>query len=221
MLVSSEIAPETRQRLIEVAAEVFADKGFRHTTIRDICQKAGTNVASINYYFGDKEKLYKAVFDYARSFAPPELSVQDSIADPEERLRAYIRGLINCVFADGRPAWLGKLLAAEMVEPTGALDEFIEQQIRPNHVRLKSLVRVLVGQDMDEEAARFAAFSITALCVYYYHCRSVVSRLYPQGHFDRETISAIADHITRFTLGGLKSLRQNTPIASPDHQIVR
>ena len=208
MPTAGDITLETRQRLVEVAAEVFADMGFRHATIRDICQKAGTNVASINYYFGDKEKLYRAVFNYARQCAAPELWVQDSIADPEERLRAYIRGLITSIFAEGRPAWLGKLIAREMVEPTEALDEFVEEQIRPNHVRLKSLVKELVGPDTDEEVARLATLSITAQCVYYYHCRSVLSRLYPQETFDSKTISEMVEHIVRFTLAGLKGLKQ-------------
>ena len=88
-------------------------------------------MASINYYFGDKEKLYRAVFDYARSCAPAELRIQDSIADPEERLRTYVRGFITTVFDEGRPAWLGKLLAREMVEPTAAMDEFVEDKSVP------------------------------------------------------------------------------------------
>jgi hypothetical protein len=55
--------------------------------------------------------------------------------------------------------------------------------------------------------ARLASFSITAQCVYYYHCFSVVSRLYPEKSFDSETISEIVEHIIRFTLGGLKGLK--------------
>ena len=208
MQSAGDITPETRQRLIEVAAEVFADLGFRHATIRDICQKAGTNVASINYYFGDKEKLYRAVFSYARRCAPPELWVQDSIADPEERLRAYIRGLITCILGEGRPAWLSKLISREMLEPTGALDEFVEEQIRPNHVRLKSLVKELAGPGLDDETADLASFSITAQCVFYHHGRSVVSRLCPEKPLDSKTISEIVEHIARFTLGGLKGLKQ-------------
>ncbi|HVM62683.1 MAG TPA: CerR family C-terminal domain-containing protein [Verrucomicrobiae bacterium] len=207
MLETSHSTPETRQRLIESAAEVFADQGFHYTTVRDICKKAGTNVASINYHFGDKEKLYRAVFDYARRCAPPELWIQDSIVDPEERLRAYIQGLVTCVFAEGRPAWLGKLIAREMVEPTGALDQFVEEQIRPNHLRLKSLVKELTGADTDDEAARLACFSITAQCTYYYHCRSVVSRLYPERPIDSQAISEIVEHIIRFSLAGLNGMK--------------
>ena len=49
---------DTRQRLIEAAGEVFAERGFRAATIRDIVERAGANIAAVNYHFGDKENLY-------------------------------------------------------------------------------------------------------------------------------------------------------------------
>jgi TetR/AcrR family transcriptional regulator, regulator of cefoperazone and chloramphenicol sensitivity len=45
----------TRQRLLESACQIFANKGYRDTTIADISELAGTNVAAVNYHFGDKE----------------------------------------------------------------------------------------------------------------------------------------------------------------------
>ena len=56
---------ETRQRLLEAAGEVFAERGFRAATVRVICQRAKANIAAVNYYFGDKERLYTAVLQYA------------------------------------------------------------------------------------------------------------------------------------------------------------
>lgn len=50
-------APATRQRLIEAAAQVFADHGFEGASVRDICARAEANVAAINYHFGGKEEL--------------------------------------------------------------------------------------------------------------------------------------------------------------------
>ncbi|MGH8067886.1 MAG: TetR/AcrR family transcriptional regulator [Candidatus Entotheonellia bacterium] len=84
---------ETRQRLLEAVGEVFAERGFRAATVRDICQRAKANIAAINYHFGDKERLYTAVLKYAFLCGlqkyPPLLDV-DSHAGPEPRLRAFI-----------------------------------------------------------------------------------------------------------------------------------
>ena len=51
----------TRDRLIEAAGELFAEKGFKETTVRDIIERAGANLAAVNYHFGDKERLYEEV----------------------------------------------------------------------------------------------------------------------------------------------------------------
>ena len=56
---------DTRDRLLQAAAEIFAEKGFAATTVREICLRAPANLALINYYFGDKLALYKEVLQHA------------------------------------------------------------------------------------------------------------------------------------------------------------
>jgi TetR/AcrR family transcriptional regulator, regulator of cefoperazone and chloramphenicol sensitivity len=58
---SSEESSDTEKRLLDAAGEVFAEFGYRAATVRQICEKAGANVAAVNYYFRDKEGLYLAV----------------------------------------------------------------------------------------------------------------------------------------------------------------
>jgi TetR/AcrR family transcriptional regulator len=53
--------PTTREHILEVAERVFAENGFKETTIRQICRAAKANVCLISYYFGGKDGLYKAV----------------------------------------------------------------------------------------------------------------------------------------------------------------
>ena len=58
---TNEDSSDTEMRVLEAAGEVFADLGYRAATVRQICEKAGANIAAVNYYFGDKEGLYLAV----------------------------------------------------------------------------------------------------------------------------------------------------------------
>lgn len=55
---------EKQLQIMEVAEELFAENGFRGTSVRDIADKAGVNLAMISYYFGSKEKLLEAIFEY-------------------------------------------------------------------------------------------------------------------------------------------------------------
>jgi len=200
----------TKQRLLEAAGELFAERGFRNTNVRDICRRASANVAAVNYHFRDKEGLYAAVFQYAGACA---IRVDEpgngtgGARSPEQRLRGFIRGLLDSFFDGGRPAWLMKLVALEMIEPTRLLDTLVEERIRPDYTRLKSIVRALMGRRFDETAVGLCAFSIVGQCTFYRHNRSVVARLCPGQTYGPEEIERLADHITAFSLGALASLK--------------
>src|SRR5438034_680479 len=60
---------DTRQRLLEAAGEVFAERGFRDATTQEICRRADANIAAVHYHFGDKEELYRTVIQYAEERA--------------------------------------------------------------------------------------------------------------------------------------------------------
>src|SRR6201986_2294837 len=60
---------DKREHILVVAEELFGDKGFDGTSVRDIAQKAGVNLAMISYYFGSKEKLLEALIVYRAEYA--------------------------------------------------------------------------------------------------------------------------------------------------------
>ena len=115
----------TEARLLEAAGEIFAEFGYRTATVRQICEKAGANVAAVNYHFGDKEGLYLAVLrsvpDAHAEKYPPQSGLNET-PTAEQQLRAYIESLLHRVFDTGRPGWHTKFIAREMAEPTRALD---------------------------------------------------------------------------------------------------
>lgn len=198
----------TRQRLLDAAGEVFAEQGFRATTVRAICLRARANIAAVNYHFGDKRALYAAVFHYAHESALHRHPVQPVAAgprNPEQRLRAFIQGFLMRLLDCGRPAWHGKLMAREMVEPTGALDALVEHSIRPHFLLLTGIVRDLVGE-LSEIDMRRACVSVVCQCLFYHQARPVLSRLFPSMQIDADEIAILCQHITAFTIAGLAAV---------------
>ena len=205
-LGSDATLTETRQRLLEAAGEVFAARGFRAATVREICRRARANLAAVNYHFGDKERLYAAVLQYTFHCAAPSpldlgLGVEATV---EERLRAFIRSHLFSLLAEGRPAWHRKLVTREMAEPTLALDTVVDQIIRPEAELLMAIVRDVLGHDANPQRVWQCASSIIGQCLFYYHARPVITRLDPGQTFTPEALEQLVDHITQFSLAALR-----------------
>jgi TetR/AcrR family transcriptional regulator, regulator of cefoperazone and chloramphenicol sensitivity len=201
----------TKQRLLEAAGELFAERGFRDTNVRDICRRAGANIAAVNYHFRDKEGLYAAVFKYANVCASQARQTERESSDeasPEQRLHLFIRSLLGRFFDEGRPGWHMKLMTREMIEPTNLLDILIEENIRPFHTRLASIIRDLLGGSADEIVIGRCAFSVVAQCIFYRHNQPVVFRLCPEQKYGPEDIEGLADYIYKFSLGALEEFRE-------------
>jgi len=207
MVAPSSRSTDTRRRLLEAAGEVFAEHGYRVATVQEICRRADANIAAVNYHFTDKEQLYRAVIRYAEEECggdrPQELPAG---ASAEERLRAHVEWFLLHLLDDGRPAWHGRLMAREMIEPTAALDDLVEGHIRESNVRLLGIVRELMGTRASDEEVRTCSFSITGQCLFYHHCEPVITRLHPGLTIGREQVPELAAHITRFSLAGLRAI---------------
>jgi AcrR family transcriptional regulator len=201
---------QTRARLLEAAGEVFAERGFRAATIREICERAKANVAAAHYHFGDKEELYLAVLksgaDEALEKYPPTVGLTGS-ESAEKKLAVFIRSLLLRISDKGRPAWHGKLMAREMAEPTAALDALLNDFYRPLVDRLQDIIRELTGRATNDDVVLRCARSILGQCLYYYHSRAVIQRVTPLQRFELADIELLAKHITKFSLAGLQEFR--------------
>jgi TetR/AcrR family transcriptional regulator, regulator of cefoperazone and chloramphenicol sensitivity len=205
---------DTKIKLIEAAGEVFAQRGFRSATVREICSRARTHVGAVNYHFRDKEGLYKAVLEHSHQTAmqkyPIDLGVREG-ASPEERLRAFIHSFLLRMLAEGFPAWHGKLMAQEISNPTSILEQMVQSSVRPLHMYLARVLRELL-QEADpvdgEESERvfLCAMSIVGQCLHHYGGRHFIAVLHPKS-FDPANIERITDHITQFSLGGIRALK--------------
>jgi len=207
--MSTTRSNETRQRLLEAAAEVFADGGYRRATIAKICRLAGANIAAVNYHFGGKQELYAAVFEYAQRRASTEdTAAVDEAAPPEDRLRAHVATFVGRLLDPRRPAWIARLLAHELIEPTQVLDRLVRNRMRANHQLIASAIRELLGPAATAETVRLCTLSVVSQCVFYRNSAAVVTRLYPEIVPSKE-VERIADHVTQFSLAAIRGLANN------------
>ena len=75
---------------MDAAGEIFAEYGYRAATVRQICEKAGANIAAVNYYYGDKERLYHSRAALGAGCPSDKISIAIGLgpdATAEERLR--------------------------------------------------------------------------------------------------------------------------------------
>jgi len=205
----------TRHRLLEAAGQEFAERGFRQATVRDICKRADANVAAINYHFGDKEKLYAAVLEYAHRCAMQNVPSAPLIdATPEQRLRGFVHAMIRGFLGEGRPTWHAKLMTREIAEPTGMLEVIVESNVRPRFMLVKSIVQDLLGGRGTDDELRRCAWSIVGQCFFYRFGYPVLKKLHPPLTYDDPEIAAIADHIATFSLCAIKQLAAQKATAS-------
>jgi AcrR family transcriptional regulator len=200
----------TRERLVEVASAVFAEKGYRDTTVGQICESAGVNTAAINYHFGGKDELYAAAwrnaFDEVLRAYPPDGGVAAD-APVEKRFHGFISALLHRVLSEGRLGHAGSLLVRELTHPTEAIDHVRDEAIRPLHERVSGLIRELLGPSATETDLAFSAMSVIHQCL----ATAMRTRRLPA--FDRYVeiaaadIPALADHIAEFSLAGLAAVR--------------
>jgi AcrR family transcriptional regulator len=165
-------------------------------------------VAAVNYHFGDKERLYMAVIQYAVDPAVarlPHLNLNPQ-DPPEERLRKFIHGFLSNILEEGRPACHGKLMAHETIEPTPALDLVVEKLLRPINVALHAIVGELLGPEADPDLVSLCTASIISQCTLYHYSKEIIVRLEPHETFGPGAVERLADHITRFSLAGIRAL---------------
>jgi AcrR family transcriptional regulator len=199
----------THARLLAAAARLFADHGYAHVTIRDICGAAHANIAAVNYHFDGKSGLYDEVV--TRAIAAMRSLTDEAIRagerrNAETRLHAYVEVLLTKVAADA-DGWIHHIMLREFSEPTVALDRIVSEVVRPRMDYLRGIVAELLGCPIDDPRVARCAFTIHAQCIAMMH-RSVVERLAIV--YGDESLPSMVDHITEFSLAGLWALARTS-----------
>ena len=116
---------DTREKVFRVALEEFAAKGFKEVSTREITRKAGVNLSSIKYYFGDKEKLYRAVYEepmLAHREKMNNIGLDDT-KSLEDNLRNLLFTMVDPLREGKEIEWCMILHVRESIEKTGLVED--------------------------------------------------------------------------------------------------
>ena len=199
---------KTRQRLIDAGTRLFAERGFKRVSVREICCEARANVAAVNYHFGDKLGLYREVVQSAvaamRSTGEAARRAGER-GTAEEKLRAYVRVYVEGVAGHTHDSWIHWLMSHELADPTPALELVIRQVVRPRMAYLGGIVAELMGRRRADPAVVRSVHSIHAQCVVIPSL--LASRMFPGVKTSPDALKVLADHIASFSLAGIRAMR--------------
>lgn len=199
----------TRERILDRAEVLFAQKGYQAVSVREITSAARCNLAAVNYHFGNKENLYLEVF---RSRWVPRarrvqgsfrksLAAQDALS-PQAVVRALAQAFLEGPLSDDERLRHSQLMTREMTQPTGAFEHVAEQVIQPFFKELADKLGSVLPNELEEEQMLLNIFSIFGMVLYFNFARVAVSRLTGR-EYDHAFRDRLVNQITEFSLKGL------------------
>ncbi|QPK62434.1 CerR family C-terminal domain-containing protein [Methylomonas sp. LL1] len=193
--------PDARSRLVMSALRLFAEKGYKAASTRDICEAAGANISAIRYYFGDKAGLYRAAFTEPMG----DTSCGSNVATYADLPLAEVLGRFFSEFLEPlkKGEELGlvmKLHYREMIEPTGAWQQEIDAEIKPQHEALASLLKQHLGLRRIDADLHRLVFAMIGMAVHFYVGQEIVSAISPQILSAPKAVDVLAERLAGYAV---------------------
>ena len=209
------IKEPTKERLLAAAAQLFAERGFHATSVRDIAQSAGTNVASGNYHYGSKKALYLEVLrDQFRSIreelrrsggAPPPAELSRlSHRELLEVFRLRVRTMLKIMLGPP-PSVNGALMQREMCDPSEALPVIVAEFIVPMTTEMGEILHHLYPRVSPRDLER-CVYSVVGQAMFYRFMRPVLLHVQERDEYPAGLARELADYIVEFSLAGVERL---------------
>lgn len=197
----------TRRRLLDASERLFAEQGFVSTSIRDIAEASGCNLAAVNYHFSSKENLYHEVMlRRIRSLREHRLSLLAGLMDRfpdgsnlDTVLRGYAEEFLRSKREPERARTLLRLFAHEILHPHLRPGVLLEGFVRPIQDALAGVIR-RAQPELSTVEAQLCVHSLLSQLIYLAHFADLFSC--PGGQ-ERPSIDQLVDHVVRLTTAGV------------------
>jgi TetR/AcrR family transcriptional regulator, regulator of cefoperazone and chloramphenicol sensitivity len=206
-LSTREDGAQTRQQLLEVAGRVFAEHGYGRATSKEICARAKTNIAAVNYHFDGKDGLYAAVLEeaHARLVSIDLINASlNSNARPEEKLRALLSQIVHEISRRDQGAWELRVLSREILAPTPMMDRMVTNQVAPKAKLASGLVAGILGLPVNHPAVSRSIINVMGPCIMLLIVSGdVLKKIFPLLDLEPESL---VDHFVTYAMGGMKAV---------------
>ena len=213
---SADSGKGVHDRLLDAAEELFCERGFEGTSIRDIAAAAGCNIAAGNYYFGSKDNLYLEVWRrYLGAMREARIASiekvmrrQDAEPSLEELLISYADAFVEPLVDKLTAGRFIRLMAREMVDKHLPQDVFVEEMAVPVMVALEqALMRLCPG--LNRVNARLAILSVVGQLVHTV-CAETMLEHSNNPAVPKFELAEMVEHIVKFSAAGIRACAEQS-----------
>ena len=210
---SSGVPVETRDKIVRAALDIFTEKGFEAASTREIATRVGVNHGLIPYYFGTKQKLWRAAVDHAFGDMQEEVDAilaDPATPDPRERAARMIRA--HVYFVARRPAFV-RLMFEEGKRRGERMRWIVDRHVQPLYDAVTQLLSQVLRRDdatLDVSPAHlfYVMAGATGLI---FHQAEECRRVSGVDPFDPEIVEAHARIVERMLLGSVSPSCEENP----------
>jgi TetR/AcrR family transcriptional regulator, regulator of cefoperazone and chloramphenicol sensitivity len=201
----TRVSKATREKIIKAASRAFALGGYDGASIRAIVAEADVNQAAINYHFGSKEGLYRAVLqaavralmsDGAAAESPGTLSRQTA-------LRRFVRGQLRPMTARDELSEYVRIFNWETLKPSPVFRQFMAKEAAPFLAGGSALARRFLPQDATDEQAVIGALWLFGQCSIFVRNAEQLAKAPFRLEVDEDFVDRLADMIAGWAANGL------------------
>jgi AcrR family transcriptional regulator len=210
---ASRATEVTRAALLKAAALVFSEQGYAGASVRQITQLAQANQAAINYHFGGKEQLYRAVLEVARDALANESALDAAELDgmsPEGALRSYLRQFLAPLVKRDRVSSYMRIFAWEAVQSTDIFQAFIKDSPPRIFTLAGRVVSRFLPADARPQEVAIATLWLAQQPMFFVRDAERLASGPLQMKFDEPMVERLVDMLTRLSLGGLQNMRDTS-----------
>jgi len=200
-----------QERLLDSAEELFCERGFDETGIRELASTAHCNIAAVNYYFGGKEKLYIEVWRrHLRILRESRLNSIESVMSRsdgqpclEALLRSFANAFVGSLIDEKKGPRFIKLMIREMLDRRLPGNVFFDELIIPT-MNAFSDALMKICRTLDESKAQLVIISFIGQLLQTFHVKTMFEQIDNPELLKFELAEAL-DHIVRFSVAGIRA----------------